>query len=46
MKGQRAFGEVTHALMRKLYPYRPGHPGARLCPAESMAETTPTVAAT
>ena len=27
MKGQQAFGEVTHALMRKNYPYRPepGH---------------------
>ena len=26
MKGQQAFGEVTHALMRKHNPYRPGHP--------------------
>ena len=23
MKGQQAFGEVTHALMRKHNPYRP-----------------------
>ena len=28
MKGQQAFGEVTHALMRKHHPYRPGHLGA------------------
>ena len=26
MKGQKAFGEVTHTLMRMRYPYRPGHP--------------------
>ena len=26
MEGQQAFGEVTHALTRKHYPYRPGHP--------------------
>ena len=45
MKGQQALGEVTHALMRKQYPYRPGHPGAHLCPAKSIVET-PTMAAT
>ena len=39
MKGQQAFGEVTHALMRKHNPYRLGHPGAHLCPAKSMVET-------
>ena len=44
MKGQQAFGEVTHALMFKHNPYRPGHPGAHLCPAKSMVET-PTMAA-
>ena len=44
MKGEQAFGEVTHALMRKHYLYRPGHPGAHLCPAKSMVET-PTMAA-
>ena len=44
MKGQQAFVEVTHAfaLMRKYYPYRPGHPGAHLCPAKSMVETPTT----
>ena len=42
--GEQAFGEVTHALMRKHYPYRPGHPGAHLCLAKSMVET-PTMAA-
>ena len=39
MMGQQAFGEATHALMRKHYPYCPWHPGAHLCPAESMVET-------
>jgi len=39
MKGQQAFGEVTHALMRKHNPYHPGYPGAHLCLAKSMAET-------
>ena len=39
MKGQQALGSVTHALMREHYPYRPGHPGAHLCPAKSMVET-------
>ena len=28
MKGQQAFGKVTHALMREQYTYRPGPPGA------------------
>ena len=44
MKGQQAFGEVTHALTRKHNPYRPGHPGAHLCPAKSMVETPTTTA--
>ena len=44
MKGEQALGLVTHALMRKQYPYRPGHPGAHHCPAKSMVET-PTMAA-
>jgi len=35
---------VTHALMRKHYRYRPGHPGAHLCPTKSMVET-PTMTA-
>ena len=43
-KSQQVFGEVIHALMRKQYPYRPGHPGTSLCPAKSMVET-PTMAA-
>ena len=38
MKGQQPFGEVTHALMRKHYPYRPGHPGAHLCPVKSVEQ--------
>ena len=45
MKDEQAFSEVSHALMRKHYPYRPGNPGAHLCPAKSMVET-PTMAAT
>ena len=39
MKGEHALGWVSHALMRKHYPYRPGHPGAHLCPAKCMVET-------
>ena len=38
MKGQQAFGEVTHALMHKHNPYRPGQLGAHLCPAKTMVE--------
>ena len=38
-EGSAGSGGVTHALMRKHNPYRPGYPGAHLCPAESMAET-------
>ena len=38
-EGSAGSGEVTHALMRKHNPYRPGYPGAHLCPAKSMAET-------
>ena len=43
-KVEQALGSVTHALTRKHYPYRPGHPGAHLCPAKSMVDT-PTMAA-
>ena len=39
VKGQKALGEVTHALMRKHYPYRPGPNDAHLCPTKSMVET-------
>jgi len=39
MKGQQAFGEVTHALMRKHNPTSPGYPEAHLCPAKSMVAT-------
>ena len=39
MKGQQALSSVTHTLMRKRNPYRPGHAGAHLCPAKSMLET-------
>ena len=45
MEGQQAFGEATHFLMRKHYPYRPGHPSANICPAKPMVET-PTMVAT
>ena len=39
MKGQQAFGEVTHALTREHNPTSPGYPGARLYPAKLMVET-------